>query len=126
MKLPDTRNKAFLGAYRKGYLARVGSKPKISPYDDNRTRYGGVTFYRSFQRYWREGWEDGELCGYNRGREHNETDLEVVRNAGIQEGIERGRELERMREYPVHEPDCDMERYSAFECPECTCKNGCK
>lgn len=38
---------------------------------------------------WREGWEDGELCGYNRGREHNETDLEVVRNAGIQEGIER-------------------------------------
>ena len=50
---------------------------------------------------WREGWEDGELCGYNRGREHNDTDLEVVRNAGIQEGIERGRELERMREYPV-------------------------
>ena len=38
---------------------------------------------------WREGWEDGELCGYNRGREHNETDLEVVRNAGIQEGIDR-------------------------------------
>jgi hypothetical protein len=75
---------------------------------------------------WREGWDDGELCGYNRGREHNETDLEVIRNAGIQEGIERGRELERMREYPVHEPDCDMERYSAFECPECTCKNGCK
>ena len=21
---------------------------------------------------WREGWEDGELCGYNRGREHCE------------------------------------------------------
>jgi len=37
---------------------------------------------------WREGWEDGELCGYNRGREHLETDIEVIRNVGIQEGIE--------------------------------------
>ena len=38
---------------------------------------------------WREGWEDGELCGYNNGRDHDEVSLEIVRNAGIQEGIER-------------------------------------
>ena len=57
---------------------------------------------------WREGWDDGEMCGYNRGREHNETDLEVVRNSGIQEGIERGRELERMREYPEICPECSL------------------
>lgn len=46
---------------------------------------------------WREGWEDGELCGYNRGREYNETDLEVVRNAGIQEGIERMQKAHQIR-----------------------------
>ena len=38
---------------------------------------------------WREGWEDGELCGYNNGRDHDEVSLEIVRHAGIQEGIER-------------------------------------
>ena len=27
----------------------------------------------AFLHGWREGWEDGELCGYNRGREHNEN-----------------------------------------------------
>jgi len=62
----------------------------------------------AFTAGWREGWEDGELCGYNRGREYCETDLEIVRNAGIQEGIERGRELERMREYPVICPQCGL------------------
>ena len=37
-------------------------------------------------------WEAGIQEGYNRGREHNETDYEVGRNVGIQEGINRKRE----------------------------------
>ena len=59
---------------------------------------------------WREGWEDGELCGYNRGREHNETDLEVVRNAGIQEGIERMQKAYQIR---------PRGKSIVSSCPEC-------
>lgn len=60
---------------------------------------------------WREGWDDGEMCGYNRGREHNETDYEVGRNAGIQEGIDRMYTLydicpECRSVYGKHKMDC--------------------
>ena len=62
-----------------------------SPHMKNEAGIGTVKdmLIDAYTAGWREGWEDGELCGYNRGREHNETDLEVVRNAGIQEGIDR-------------------------------------
>lgn len=40
--------------------------------------------------------------------------------AGVQEGINIWKAM--IQAAQEHSPDCDMEKYSAFECPECTCK----
>jgi ribosome modulation factor len=55
-------NNAFKGARYKGYLAGIAGKTEADcPYADKR---GGqhqhvVTFSRAFQKYWREGLEEG-------------------------------------------------------------------
>lgn len=67
MSLPETANKAFQGAYRKGREARIRGKAKIPPYTDKKCgRHDHIpTFSRAFRRYWCEGWEDAdkELIG---------------------------------------------------------------
>ena len=51
------RNKAFLAAMRKGYLAAFDGKPlNACPYFDHRTLNGSVTFSRAFIHAWEEGW----------------------------------------------------------------------
>jgi ribosome modulation factor len=59
MKLPDTKNRGFIGAFKKGYQARQESKPRVPPYQDKR---GGrfdhiVTYSRAFRKYWLDGWD---------------------------------------------------------------------
>jgi len=88
-----------------------------SPHMKNEAGIGAVKdmLIDAYTAGWREGWEDGELCGYNRGREHNETDLEVGRNAGIQEGIERMQKAYQIR----------PRGKSIFSsCPECSLVEG--
>lgn len=62
-----TRNKAFISAWEKGYLARLSGTPRSkSPYPDWRGGKRGniVTFSRAFWRYWVDGWDvaEQELC----------------------------------------------------------------
>lgn len=54
---PTTRNRAFLAAYRKGRDAKLAGKPRVSPYYDQRTHRGSVTYSRAFNRYWLQGWD---------------------------------------------------------------------
>ena len=52
-------NPAHVGSFRKGWLARLNGRPKESPYLDKRTttRHNMVTFSRSFNAAWHDGWE---------------------------------------------------------------------
>lgn len=57
---PQTRNKAFLSAYGKGYQAGLdGKERRDCPYSDHRTYRGSTTFSRAFIHYWEDGWRDG-------------------------------------------------------------------
>ena len=58
--LPRTNNRAFIGAYKKGYYAARTDKPRVTPYGDWRTYHGGVTFSRAFIRYWLRGYDDAK------------------------------------------------------------------
>lgn len=62
---PPTGNRAFLGAWRKGYAARKAGKPCRSPYEDLRGGKHGnvVTFSRTFIKQWERGWRyaDAEM-----------------------------------------------------------------
>lgn len=51
------RNAAHVGAFRKGWLAKLEGRPNASPYRDHRTYRGGVTFSRSFEKAWKEGFD---------------------------------------------------------------------
>lgn len=52
-------NKAFLGAYRKGYKAGITGLPRVAPYRDKRTTYNnGVTFSMAFIHYWEDGYDE--------------------------------------------------------------------
>ena len=52
----DTKSKAFLATYKRGYAAGRAGKPKTAnPSPDRRTFHGSVTFSRAFIRYWNEG-----------------------------------------------------------------------
>lgn len=54
-------NRAFAGAYRKGFVARLdGEERWKNPYE--RDNYGpqGVTFSRAFWRRWNKGWDDAD------------------------------------------------------------------
>jgi len=54
-------NRAHQGAYRKGVLAyRSGVPLHECPYGDIRKESGKLTWARSFQTAWRDGWR-GEL-----------------------------------------------------------------
>lgn len=58
-ELPDGgyRNKALIGAFRKGWKAQQEGKTNHSPYEDKRTpHHNHVTFSRAFQTAWRNGW----------------------------------------------------------------------
>ena len=58
--MADTRNRAFRGARRKGYLAQKAGKPRNScPYPDHRggANGGTITWSRAFMSYWYEGWD---------------------------------------------------------------------
>ena len=56
---PDTRNRAFQSAFRRGIRDRLaGVSRRRNPYPDHGTFYhNGVTFSRAFRRYWTDGWE---------------------------------------------------------------------
>lgn len=50
-------NKAFQGAYRKGYRAALEGKPiEACPYVDWRKADGRLTFSRGFRRAWHDGY----------------------------------------------------------------------
>lgn len=59
---PDTRNRGFIGAWRKGAHARAGGRSTgTCPYDRGATSIvGGVrvmcTWERAFATYWLDGW----------------------------------------------------------------------
>ena len=58
---PRTKSKAFQGAYKKGFQARLGGKPRsANPYGDDTQQHGGVTWGRAFWRHWNWGWDDAE------------------------------------------------------------------
>jgi hypothetical protein len=52
-------NRAFIGAWRKGWQAAETGAARHSPYADRRSgKYGNViTFSRGFQRFWFEGYD---------------------------------------------------------------------
>jgi hypothetical protein len=56
---PDTRNRAFQSAFRRGIRDRLaGVSRRRNPYPDHGTFYhNGVTFSRAFRRYWTDGWK---------------------------------------------------------------------
>jgi len=56
MSEPFYRNRAFLGAWRRGRLAAKQGLPERSPYSDARTYRGAVTFSRAFERAWLAGY----------------------------------------------------------------------
>lgn len=61
--MPQLTSRAFVGAYRKGRLAAMEGKSRFTcPYPDYRAgRRGNITTYsRTFQRVWREGWDDAQ------------------------------------------------------------------
>jgi hypothetical protein len=59
LKARGIRNRAFQGAYKKGFRAGEEGKPKShNPYCDERTARGSVTYSRAFLKFWDEGWED--------------------------------------------------------------------
>lgn len=54
-------NRAFQGAYRKGWEARRSGEPlTANPYPDYMAgRYAHVTTWsRAYRRYWADGWKD--------------------------------------------------------------------
>jgi len=59
---PKTANRAFKGAYRKGYQARIDGKSNLPPYPDKRAgrREHITTYSRAFRKYWLEGWQDAD------------------------------------------------------------------
>jgi hypothetical protein len=59
MNEPNTKNRGFLGAFRKGAQARKDAKPRRSPYPDHRGgKYGNIiTYSRAFIKYWQDGWD---------------------------------------------------------------------
>jgi hypothetical protein len=63
MEIPihNKRNRAFQGAFKKGYLAfHDGKRLEENPYPDWRTYRGSVTYSRAFWRCWRAGFERAE------------------------------------------------------------------
>ena len=62
-----------------------------SPHLSQEARVLEAMLIDAYTAGWREGWEDGELCGYNRGREYNETDVESRVDAAWQTGYDAGR-----------------------------------
>jgi hypothetical protein len=58
----ESGNKAFVGAYNRGYRDGVkGKSERDCPYPDYRCGKHGhvITFSRAFRRYWRDGLEAG-------------------------------------------------------------------
>lgn len=54
----ETRNRAFHGAFCKGWEAASSGKPEsVNPYDWHDTCRGGPTFARAFHRYWQRGYD---------------------------------------------------------------------
>ena len=53
-------NPALRGAYRKGYEAGVAGAPRTAPYLDKRTPRGRLTWSRSFETAWHDGWGAGD------------------------------------------------------------------
>lgn len=56
--LPKTKNRAFRGAFCKGWVSRLcGFKRSENPYSDVLSWRGHVTFSRAFRKYWDDGFE---------------------------------------------------------------------
>lgn len=51
-------NRAMLGAYRRGYRARLAGDIGLAPYVDKRKRSGRVSWSRAFIRAWDQGYCD--------------------------------------------------------------------
>lgn len=50
-------NRAIRGAFKKGILAQQSGLPKTAcPYADKRKPSGGLSWSRSFESAWRDGW----------------------------------------------------------------------
>jgi hypothetical protein len=61
-EIPATLSKALAGAWRKGQEAALAGKTQMDcPYGDVRTYRGGVTYSRSFRKWWRDGFESVTL-----------------------------------------------------------------
>jgi len=56
---PRTRNRGYLGAFRKGVVAAQAGRPRRQPYPDLRGGEHGqvVTWSRAFARYWLDGYD---------------------------------------------------------------------
>lgn len=49
-------NRALLGAYRRGYRARLAGDIALAPYVDRRTPSGRLSWSRAFIRAWEDGY----------------------------------------------------------------------
>jgi hypothetical protein len=61
------RNRAYAGAWRKGWIAGALDEPENPPYDTGTVTVNKgrecVTWGRAFARYWCEGWDMGKVAG---------------------------------------------------------------
>lgn len=57
-------NRALLGAYRRGYRARLDGDIPLAPYVDKRKRGGRVSWSRAFIRAWEDGFAAAISDGY--------------------------------------------------------------
>ena len=60
VKMPDTKNRALLGAFRRGTRDAENGVHQ-NPYGDIRAVRGSVTFSRAFRRFWQRG-HDSVAC----------------------------------------------------------------
>ena len=63
----DTRNRGFIGAWKKGWIAGVRGDPRKAPYYTGTATVGGgrevVTWGRAFAGYWLDGYDAGKIAG---------------------------------------------------------------
>lgn len=61
----ETKNKAFIAAYKKGKnFAAYGLPISSNPYPDKKNSKGNVTYSRAFRRFWELGYMEGENYNY--------------------------------------------------------------
>lgn len=54
IRIPDTKNRALVGAFKRGMSAAENGEHR-NPYGDLRAVRGSVTFSRAFSRFWTRG-----------------------------------------------------------------------